>query len=153
MYKASIFWYSMLTGDHWEFQLWNATWHDSQELDIVQWVKEKTYIPQLSRGKCHGVCEYYKPYSLIVSVGQLVRSALIGVHRRKIDQKCPPPPTHTHTHAPQTPKHNFNGQPTTILLWFGLLLPYSVRSVEILGKSYDQPKIGNLNDNSISFWI
>jgi hypothetical protein len=39
MYKASIFWYSMLTWDHWEFQLWIVTWHDSQELEIVQRVK------------------------------------------------------------------------------------------------------------------
>jgi hypothetical protein len=31
MYKASIFLYSMLTWDHWEFQLWNETWHDSLE--------------------------------------------------------------------------------------------------------------------------
>jgi hypothetical protein len=31
----------MLTWDHWEFQLWKATWHDSQELDFVQRVKEK----------------------------------------------------------------------------------------------------------------
>jgi hypothetical protein len=46
MYKASIFWYSMLTWDHWEFQLWNATWHDSQELDFVQGVKAK-------RPSCH----------------------------------------------------------------------------------------------------
>jgi hypothetical protein len=41
MYKASIFWYSMLTWDHWEFQLWKVSWHDSQELDFVQRVKEK----------------------------------------------------------------------------------------------------------------
>jgi hypothetical protein len=42
MYKASIFWYSMLTWDwHWEFQLWKATWHDSQELDFVKRVQAK----------------------------------------------------------------------------------------------------------------
>jgi hypothetical protein len=35
MYKASIhvFWYSMLTGDHWKYQLWKVTCHDSQEFD------------------------------------------------------------------------------------------------------------------------
>jgi hypothetical protein len=49
MYKASIFWYSMLTWDHWEFQLWKATWHDSQELDFVQGVKEKRPSCQINR--------------------------------------------------------------------------------------------------------
>jgi hypothetical protein len=39
MYKASIFWYSMLTWDHWEFQLWIVIWHDSQEMEFVQRVK------------------------------------------------------------------------------------------------------------------
>jgi hypothetical protein len=37
--KASIFWYSMLTWDHWELQLWIVTWHDSQEMEFVQRVK------------------------------------------------------------------------------------------------------------------
>jgi hypothetical protein len=36
MYQASTFWYSKLTWDHWEFQLWKVTWHDSQELDFVK---------------------------------------------------------------------------------------------------------------------
>jgi hypothetical protein len=33
----------MLTWDHWEFQLWKATWHDSQELDFVQREKENRF--------------------------------------------------------------------------------------------------------------
>jgi hypothetical protein len=54
MYKASIFWYSMRTWDHWEFQLWNATWHDFQELDFVQRVKAKrTSCKNPAGNGCH----------------------------------------------------------------------------------------------------
>jgi hypothetical protein len=55
MYKAFIFWYSMLTWDHWEFQLWKATEHDSQELDFVQGVKGKRPSCMTSSAKDGGL--------------------------------------------------------------------------------------------------
>jgi hypothetical protein len=51
MYEASIFWYSMPTWDHWEFKLWIATWHDSQQMELVQRVKAK--IPSCFRFTDH----------------------------------------------------------------------------------------------------
>jgi hypothetical protein len=69
MYKAFIFWYRLLTWDHWEFQLWKATYN-------VSWFSGVGFCPRSKGKKAIMHCKYSSTFLTVTKCKLLLRHSV-----------------------------------------------------------------------------